>query len=302
MSPSATSILNGFNTFFFSYGIKIILSIVVFIVAYYFARYTFKFLEISARKMKKPLKYPNTSFTLIKVTYLSIAVLIVLGIFNINLWPILASLGVVGLIVGLALQQPLGNFFSGLMIFVTDAVNEGEALDIGGVSGVIYAIKLNHTIVDTWDGKRIYIPNTTVWSSKVTKFWPKVARRVEMDIGVPYSLTSGELAKVTEILKKVAEEEPLVYKGDNYSKEKNYGPVSNYATFEGFGASSINFKLRFWVLRKDYFDAIEKVGIDMYKAFEAAGISIPFNQLDVHVDGKIEGISFEKERVDDDKS
>ncbi len=287
MSPSATSILNDFNTFFFSYGIKVIVSIAVFIVAYYFAKYTFKFLEISARKMKRPLKYPNTSFTMIKVSYLSIATLIMLGIFNINLWPILASLGVVGLVVGLALQQPLGNFFSGLMIFVTDAVNEGEALDIDGTSGVIYAIKLNHTIVDTWDGKRIYIPNTKVWSSKVIKFWPKVARRVEMEIGVPYSLNSQELAKITGILKKVTDEESLVYKGDNYSKEENYGPVSNYATFEGFGASSINFKLRFWVLRKDYFDAIEKVAVDIYKAFEIANISIPFNQLDVHVDGKI---------------
>ncbi len=302
MSPSATSILNSFNIFFFSYGIKIILSIVTFIVAYYFARYTFKLLEISARKMKKPLKYPNTSFTLIKVTYLSIAALIVLGIFNINLWPILASLGVVGLIVGLALQQPLGNFFSGLMIFVTDAVNEGEALDIGGISGVIYAIKMNHTIVDTWDGKRIYIPNTTVWSSNVTKFWPKVARRVDMQIGIPYTVKAEELAKVSSILKKVMEDEPLVYKGDNYSKEKNYGPVSNSATFNDFGASSINFTMHFWVLRNDYFNAIKKVAVDVYDALNKANISMPFNQLDVHVDGKIEGISFEEEHVEDDKS
>jgi small conductance mechanosensitive channel len=291
MTETATSMVNSFNVFLYSYGIKIIISIAIFIITYYFARYTFKLWQLTAKKIKKPLKYPNTMYTLIKITYFSIATLIVLGVFNIDLWPILASLGVLGLVVGLALQQPLGNFFSGLMIFVTDAVNEGEALDIGGISGVVYATKLNHTVVDTWDGKRIYVPNTTVWSSKVTKFWPKIARRVDMQIGIPYTVSSEQLAKVSSILEKVMEDEPLVYKGDNYSKEKNYGPVSNSATFNDFGSSSINFTMHFWVLRDDYFKAIEKVAVDVYEALNNAGVSMPYDQLDVHVDGKLEAIS-----------
>ncbi|WP_051962764.1 mechanosensitive ion channel family protein [Mesoaciditoga lauensis] len=296
MTDPATSLISGFNAFLTSYGIKIIISIVVFIVTYYIARYTFKLWEATSKKVKKPLKYPNTTYTLVKVTFFSIAGLIVLGIFNIDLWPILASLGVVGLIVGLALQQPLGNFFSGVLIFITDAVNEGEALDIGGVSGVVRETKFNHTVVDTWDGKRIYIPNTAVWSSKVTKFWPKVARRVDMAIGIPYTVTSQQLAKVSSILEKAMEDEPLVYKGENYSvgpKKKYYGPVSNSVTFNDFGASSINFTMHFWVLRDDYFKAIEKVAIDAYEALNAAGISMPYNQLDVHVDGKLETINLE---------
>ena len=291
MTKSATSMINGFSVFLYSYGIKIIISIAIFVFTYYFARYTFKLWQLATKKMKKPLKYPNTMYTMLRVAYFSIAILIVLGIFNVNLWPILTSLGIVGLVVGLALQQPLGNFFSGLMIFVTDAVNEGDALDIDGISGVVYATKLNHTVVDTWDGKRIYVPNTTVWSSKVTKFWPKVARRIDMQIGIPYTVSSEQLAKVSSILEKVMKDEPLVYKGDNYSKEKNYGPVSNFATFNDFGDSSINFTMHFWVLRDDYFKAIEKVAVDVYKALNNAGISMPYNQLDVHVDGKLEAIN-----------
>jgi len=296
MSNSSTSVIANFNTFFFSYGIKIIISVIVFIVTYYFAKYTFKLWKVTAKRMKRPLKYPNTTYTLVKVTFFSIAGLVVLGIFNINLWPILASLGVVGLIVGLALQQPLGNFFSGMMIFLTDAVNEGDALDIDGISGVVHATKLNHTVVDTWDGKRIYIPNTTVWSSKVTKFWPKIARRIDMSIGIPYTVDAQQLSKISGILEKALEDEPLVYKGNNYSKEKDYGPVSNFVTFSEFGASSINFVAHFWVLRKDYFAAIEKVAVDIYKALNEAGISMPYNQLDVHVDGKLETLNVEKPR------
>ncbi len=301
MTNSATPIVNNFSAFFFSYGVKIIISIAVFIITYYFAHYTFKIWQVTAKKMKRPLRYPNTTYTLLKVAFFSIAGLIVLGIFDINLWPILASLGVVGLIVGLALQQPLGNFFSGIMIFITDAVNEGEALDIGGVSGVVYAIKLNHTVVDTWDGKRIYIPNTTVWSSKVTKFWPKIARRIDMQIGIPYTVTSQQLGKVSSILEKVMEDEPLVYKGDNYSKDKNYGPVSNFVTFNEFGSSSINFTMHFWVLRNDYFAAIEKVAIDVYKALNEAGISMPYDQLDVHVDGKLAAVNFKIDEKGEEK-
>ncbi len=287
MSSTSTAI-NHFAAFFYSYGVKTIISIAVFIVTYYLARYTLKLIEISGRKMKKPLRYPNTTYTIIKAVYFTIATLVVLGIFNINLWPILASLGVVGLVVGLALQEPLGNFFSGLMILLTDAVNEGEALDIDGTSGVIREIKLTHTVIDTWDGKRIYVPNKMVWSSKVTKFWPNMARRVDMQIGIPYTVSATQLGQISSILKKVMENEPLVYKGDNYSKGKNIGPVTNSVTFNEFGASSINFTMHFWVLRKDYFAAVEKVAVDVYEALNAAGISMPFNQLDVHVDGQLE--------------
>ncbi|GEM_PF-153938 len=299
MTPEATLVISSFREFFFSYGIKIIVAFVIFLIAYYLAKYVFKVIEASTRKLKKPLKYPNTIQLILRALFFFIAAMIVVGMFNINLWPLLTSLGVIGLIVGLALQQPLGNFFSGLMIIVTDAVNEGESLDIGGVSGTIYAIKLNHTVIDTWDGKRIYIPNTTVWSSKVTKFWPKVARRIEMSVGVSYALSAEDLKRTMEIFQKVLDEEPLVYKGDNYSKEANYGPVSNYVTFDGFGDSSINFTLRFWVLRKDYFDAVKSVGIAVYRELNTAGISIPFNQLDVHVDGKLENILFNSSKMED---
>lgn len=302
MTSEATVAINSFKDFFFSYGIKIIVAFVIFLIAYQLSKYVFKIIEASTRKLKKPLKYPNTMKLLLRSTFLFIASMIVVGMFNINLWPLLTSLGVVGLIVGLALQQPLGNFFSGLMIIVTDAVNEGETLDIGGVSGIIYAIKLNHTVIDTWDGKRVYIPNTTVWSSKVTKFWPKVARRIEMSIGVSYTLSADDLKRAMEIFQRVLDEEPLVYKGDNYSKEANYGPVSNYVIFNGFGDSSINFTLRFWVLRKDYFDAVKNVGIAIYRELNAAGIEIPFNQLDVHVDGKIENVLLNNSKKDIDNS
>ncbi len=302
MTSSATIVTNSFisfKDFFFLYGIKIIVAIVIFIVAYYLAKYVFKVVEASTRKLKKPIRYPNTVKLILRSVFFFIASMIVIGMFNINLWPLLTSLGVLGLIVGLALQQPLGNFFSGLMIIVTDAVNEGESLDIGGVSGTIYAIKLNHTVIDTWDGKRIYIPNTTVWSSKVTKFWPKVARRIDMSVGVSYELSAEDLKRTMEIFQKVLNEEPLVYKGNNYSKEMNYGPVSNQVTFDGFGASSINFTLRFWVLRENYFDAVKNVGISIYRELNAAGISIPYNQLDVHVDGKVENISFSDSKAED---
>ncbi len=302
MTSEATVTINSFRDFFFSYGIKIIVAFVIFFIAYQLAKYVFKIIEASARKLKKPLKYPNTVKLLLKSTFLFIASMIVIGMFNINLWPLLTSLGVIGLIVGLALQQPLGNFFSGLMIIITDAVNEGESMDIGGISGTIYAIKLNHTVIDTWDGKRIYIPNTTVWSSKVTKFWPKVARRIEMSIGVSYTLSAEDLKRAMKIFQRVLDEEPLVYKGDNYSKEANYGPVSNYVTFNGFGDSSINFTIRFWVLRKDYFDAVKNVGLAIYRELNAAGIEIPFNQLDVHVDGKIENVLFNDSKKDIDNN
>ncbi len=290
MTVDATSTVNMLNVFLVSWLPRILIAIAVFVAANYIAKYFFKIIIISFKRAKRPINAPNTVNVIIKSIFFFVAAMVVIGMFNINVWPLLTSLGVVGLIVGLALQQPLGNFFSGLMIIMTEAVNEGDALDIGGTSGTVHSTKLTHTIVDTWDGKRVYIPNTAVWSSNVTKFWPKKARRIDMAVGVPYDLSPEELVKSMEIFQRLFESEPLVYKGPLVN---GGDPVSNYVTFDGYGSSSINFTLHFWTLRENYFDTQKQVGMAIFRELTKAGISIPFNQLDVHLDGSLSGFSGE---------
>ncbi|BBJ28871.1 mechanosensitive ion channel family protein [Athalassotoga saccharophila] len=283
-TPTAST---GFeNTAFFYYFIRTIIAVALIIIAYYFGDYIGKVVNRAARITGKNLRAPNTTRTILKTIFIFIAIMIIIAEFNINIWPLLTSLGIAGVILGLALQTPLSNFFSGLMVIITDAVNEGDAVDINGMSGTVREVKFNHTIIDTWDGKRIHIPNSAVWSSNVTKYWPGLSRRLDMSVGVPYSLSPEKMKIIPDLLKKVMDEEPLVYKGP-FIEDDPSSVVSNYVTFDGFGSSSVNFSIHFWVLRKDYFDVQIALGMDIFREFTKNGISIPYNQLNVHLDGKI---------------
>lgn len=266
---------------------RILIAIGIIIASNYLADFVASIINKAAKRSGKGLRAPNTTRTIIKFLFIFAAIMVIIGEFNIDLWPLLTSLGVAGIIIGLALQTPLSNFFSGLMVIITDAVNEGDAIDINGQSGTVREVKFNHTIIDTWDGKRIHIPNSSVWSSNVTKFWPQLARRIDLPVGVPYSLEPKKMDIIPELLKKVLDEEPFVYKGELVENDAST-TVSNYVTFDGFGSSSVNFSVHFWTLRNDYFSAQIAVGLDIFKYFTENGISIPYNQLDVHMDGKID--------------
>ncbi len=286
MMATPTFFLGFESSTFFYYFIRIVVAIALLVFAYYFGEFVAKAINKAARVSGKNLKAPNTTRTLVKSLFIFGAIMVIVGEFNINLWPLLTSLGVAGIIIGLALQTPLSNFFSGIMVIITDAVNEGDAIDINGMSGTVREVKFNHTIIDTWDGKRIHIPNSSVWSSNVTKYWPTLARRIDIPIGVPYSLSPEKMEIIPKLLKKVLDEEPLVYKGLLVKGDPS-SIVSNYVTFDGFGSSSVNFSVHFWVLRSNYFDAQIAIGLDIFREFTKNNISIPYNQLDVHLDGKI---------------
>ncbi len=286
MMATPTFFLGFESSTFFYYFIRIVVAIALLVFAYYFGEFVAKAINKAARVSGKNLKAPNTTRTLVKSLFIFGAIMVIVGEFNINLWPLLTSLGVAGIIIGLALQTPLSNFFSGIMVIITDAVNEGDAIDINGMSGTVREVQFNHTIIDTWDGKRIHIPNSAVWSSNVTKYWPTLARRIDIPIGVPYSLSPEKMEIIPKLLKKVLDEEPLVYKGLLVKGDPS-SIVSNYVTFDGFGSSSVNFSVHFWVLRSNYFDAQIAIGLDIFREFRKNNISIPYNQLDVHLDGKI---------------
>lgn len=182
-----------------------------------------------------------------------------------------AGLGISGVILGLAFQEPLTNFLSGILVLITRKVFEGEVVDIDGISGIVDMVEMNHTRLKTFDGKLVLIPNRKVWSGTVTKYWPGPYRRVNFDVSVDYS---SDLSKVIDLLKRTIEEEPLVIKDES---------VSNFIVFKEYGSSGIIYTIYFGVNRESYFDAINSLSIRIKKLFDENGIKIPFMVIDLRV-------------------
>lgn len=258
--------------------LKLLVSISALLIAYVVHKVIMKSVDKFMSTLGKELKAPKTLSLLLAFLIYGFAVAGILAVWDVNLTPYLTGLGISGVVLGLAFQEPLTNFLSGLMVLVTRKVFEGEVVDIEGQTGVVDVIKMNHTHILTFDGKLVLIPNRKVWSGTITKFWPGKYRRVDVNIAVDYS---SDMSFVIDLLRKVLEEEPLVVKDSS---------LTNIVLFNSFDSNGVTLSVKFWVEKDTYFDAINAVALRIKKTFDAYGVRIPNNVVEVKInssEGKI---------------
>lgn len=191
---------------------------------------------------------------------------------------LLASAGVVGLAVGLALQDPLINLFSGVIMSVRQLYNLGDLVETNGYFGNIQKISLRSTIIRGKDGKEIVIPNKDVIQTPLANYSVSGERRIDVDCGVSYG---DDLEQVRD----------LVIKTIKGLEECNENKSVDFFYTE-FGDSSINFTTRFWLMeteQKPYLMAKSAAIIAIKKALDSNDIAIPFpiRTLDFGVKGGV---------------
>jgi small conductance mechanosensitive channel len=210
-----------------------------------------------------------------KITILVLAVLACLNYFNFETTSFAAILAAAGFAIGLAFQGSLSNFSSGIMLLVFRPFRVGDAVNVAGQLGIVHEIELFTTTMDTFDNRRIIIPNGEIFGATIENitFHPK--RRVDVPVGTAYD---ANLDKVRQVLEKAAESVP--------------GRLEDEPTqvvLLELGASSIDWQVRVWAPTKDYFPVKEAAIRAVKMALDEAGISIPFPQMDIHYDKLPEG-------------
>lgn len=198
------------------------------------------------------------------------AVLIaVLGIFGVPTNSFIAVLGALGLAIGLALQDSIGNLASGVLILVFKPFVAGEFVEIAGLQGSVHTVEIVATTLLTPDNKQVIIPNGQITSEPITNYSREDKRRVDLVFGIGYD---DDLRAAKQILVDLAAEDDRVL-----DEPEPQFPVLD------LGDSSVDIGARVWVRTEDYwplyFDWTEHVKL----AFDAAGISIPYPQRDVHI-------------------
>jgi len=205
----------------------------------------------------------------VRRTLLFFGLLVALSQLGLNMTPMLAAIGALGLVVGLALQGTLSNFASGLMIMVYRPFDVGDVVSAAGTVGTVEGMTLVTTAIKTFDNQRLSIPNNMIWDGVITNITAEGTRRVDMTFGIGYADDVGQAKEVLmDILtaheKVLSDPEPIV-------------KVSELAD------SSVNFIVRPWVKTEDYWDVLWEVTQLVKERFDAEGISIPFPQRDMHV-------------------
>lgn len=205
------------------------------------------------------------------VYYVALAVVLiaVLGLFGIETTSRVAMLGVAGLAVGLALQGTLSNFASGVMLLLFRPFKKGDFVDVAGVKGTVDEVGIFTTVLNTPDNVRIIVPNSEIYGSTITNYAAYETRRNDIVIGVSYA---DDLGTAEAVIRRVLEADERVMRE----------PAPQVAVAE-LGDSSVNFVVRPWCTRADYWDLRFDLLRRLKEELEAAGCSIPFPQRDVHV-------------------
>jgi small-conductance mechanosensitive channel len=179
--------------------------------------------------------------------------------------------GALGVGLGFGLQNIVNNFVSGLILLFERPIHVGDTVDVGGLVGIVRRIGARSSIVVTFEGAEVIVPNSNLLSNQVIN-WTLSSRwrRVDVPVRVAYGTDPERMIK---LLVGVAESHPGVL--------LERPPT---AFFLGFGESSLNFELRFWSAWQDTWLQLQSdVTVAVAKALREANIEIPFPQRDLHV-------------------
>jgi small conductance mechanosensitive channel len=200
---------------------------------------------------------------------LFLGILIALSQLGIQLGPLLAGLGVVGFIVGFALQDTLSNFASGMMILIYRPFDVGDLIEAGGVMGKVSEMSLVSTSVLTVDNQKLVVPNNKIWGDVIRNVTAQQSRRIDMTFGIGYS---DDIAHAERVLNEIVQ-----------SEERVLDDPEPVIRLHNLGESSVDFIVRPWVRTTDYWEVYWDITRKVKERFDAEGISIPFPQRDVHL-------------------
>lgn len=252
-----------------AFGLRLVIAIVIFVVGRWIASLITKMFK---RAMAKADVEETLSNFLGNLVYYVLLVAVVIATINqvgIQTTSLLAVLGAAGLAIGLALQGSLSNFAAGVMIVGFRPYKVGDFIEAGGVSGVVEHVQIFTTIMRTGDNKKIIVPNSQIMAGEITNYSANPTRRVDLVAGCGYD---DDLDQVRKVL------EDIVASDDRILDD----PAPTIAVSE-LADSSVNFVVRPWVNSGDYWGVYFDVTEQIKKRFDAAGISIPYPQTDVHL-------------------
>jgi len=193
----------------------------------------------------------------------------VLGQLGVQTTSVLAALGAAGLAIGLAMQGTLANVAAGMMLLWLRPFKVGDSIDTGTIAGTVKDVGLFACELDTWDGVYQFVPNAQLWNVRLINYSRLPTRLVEVQFGVAYG---DDLAKGQQTLLDLALADDRVL--------RTPAPI---VFVNALGDSAVTISLRCWGATSDYWPLRRQLTERGKAALEAAGLSLPFPQRDIHL-------------------
>lgn len=250
-----------------TYSFQIVAAIIIMIIGNIVAKKTAGFLENFMVKKGLDVTLSHFTASFLKIVLIAFAAIIALGKLGISVTPFVAAIGALSLGAGLALQGLLSNYGAGISIIVARPFIVGDTISVQGVTGVVKEVKLAYTVLSNEDEVSITIPNKHIVGEIIHN--SKANSIVETSVGIAYD-SDTEIA-ISVIQEAIAKTEGVV------------SDKSPQVGIDGFGDSSIDIGMRYWVPTESLFEIKYKVNQAVFKVLAENNIEIPFPQRYVHL-------------------
>ena len=253
-------------TFFVTYSFQLLGALIILIIGLLISNRLARLVLAVCERHQMDITLSRFLASCTRIVIIIMVGVICLGKIGVSVTPLVAAIGAASLGAGLAVQGLLSNYGAGLNIILTRPFVVGDTISVQGVTGVVEEVRLAHTILTDEDEVTISIPNRHIVGEIIHN--SKAFRVVEAIVGVAYD---SDPRKVKAIILKVLTDNGVV---------NNRDPQIG---IDGFGDSSIDYAVRFWVPTEHFHQYRLRVNDQLLDALQEAGIRIPFPQREVRV-------------------
>lgn len=257
------------NDWIIPYSTKVLLAIVIFIIGKFLARLISKLLGKAALASTRDEMLQSFVNSISYFLLLLIVVIASLSQLGINTSSLVALIGAAGLAIGLSLQNSLQNFAAGVMLLIFKPFRKGDFIETGGMMGVVEQMGLLVLELRTGDNKTVLLPNGKVFSDSIINYSNNPTRRIDFIFDISYE---SNLKEAKEIVSRILDENTFVLKEPDY-----------IVAVGALSAHSVQLVVRPWVKTVDYWAAYWDITEKIKLAFDEAEISIPYNQMELHI-------------------
>ena len=282
-----------------------IVAVIIAIIFSFIARLAGKGMKKVLRRSLDSTQIADLMASIFKVIVLSVGVFIALDFMGLKstVTSLLAGAGIVGLAIGFAFQDMTENLIAGIAMGIRKPFKAGDVIETDNVFGSVHSINLRNTLIESFYGQLILVPNKILFRNVLRNYSTLGVRRIEVPVGISYA---DDIEKASEV---------IVEKINQFDFVIRKNETAVYA--EGFGDSSINLLVWFWIKypgEPDFMTVRHKGVVAVKQALDAADISIPFpirtldfgikggEKLDAMISDKISQHSTKSESNDSDSS
>ena len=253
-----------------SFSVKLVLALIVFLIGYWLIKIILKIFLKAMNRSKADTSVTTFLHSVINVSLKLFLFIAVIGTLGFDVSTIIAALGAAAVTIGLAIKDSLANVASGTLIILFKKFKTGDFIETEGIIGEVLKVDMMYTTLRTYDHKEVLIPNSRLTNNNVINHFSLDARRLEILVPISYAEDIEKARKV--ILYEAMKSEYVLH-------DRN-----NRVEVDKFNQSSVDLWVWIWVRSENYWDALFDLRQRIKKALDEADITIPFNQMDIHLD------------------